>query len=54
MSEGTAEQKVKSIQGSCYLNTVYREVLTNLSSDLVVYGWGFGEHDIHLLKRIAK
>lgn len=54
VSEGTTEQKTKSIQGSYYLNTVYREVLTSLPSNLVVYGWGFGEHDIHLLKRIAK
>ena len=52
--EGTSEQKTKSIQGSYYLSTVYREVLTNLPSNLVIYGWGFGEHDNHLLKRIAK
>jgi len=54
VSEGTSNQKTKSIQGSYYLNTVYREVLTSLPSNLVVYGWGFGEHDIHLLKRIGK
>lgn len=54
VSEGTAEQKTKSIHSSYYLNTVYREVLTHLPPNLVIYGWGFGEHDIHLLKRIAK
>lgn len=54
VSEGTSEQKVKSIQNSYYLNTVYREVLTNLPSNLVIYGWGFGEHDIHILRRIEK
>lgn len=54
VSEGTSQQKIKSIQGSYYLNTVYREVLANLPSELVVYGWGFGEHDLHILRRIAK
>jgi hypothetical protein len=54
VSEGTTEQKVKSIKSSFYLNTVYREVLLNLPSNLVLYGWGLGEHDFHIIKRIAK
>lgn len=54
VSEGTSEQKIKSIQGSYYLNTVYREVLSSLPSDLVIYGWGIGEHDMHIVKRLAK
>jgi hypothetical protein len=54
VSEGTSEQKIKSIHSSYYLNTVYREVLSSLSSDLVLYGWGLGEHDLHIIKRIAK
>lgn len=54
VSEGTSEQKVKSIQSSYYLNTVYREVLTSLNSNLVLYGWGLGEHDLHILKRMVK
>lgn len=54
VSEGTSEQKVKSIRGSNYLNTVYREVLTSLSENVVLYGWGLGAQDIHILKKMAK
>lgn len=54
VSEGTSAQKIKSIQGSHYLNTVYREVIPSLSPDLVIYGWGFGDHDLHVIKKIAK
>ncbi len=53
VSEGTWDQKVSSIQNSYYLSTVYREVLASRRNTLVVYGWGFWEQDIHLLKRMA-
>ncbi|WP_426701630.1 DUF4917 family protein [Rhodanobacter sp. Col0626] len=46
------QQKVSSIQNSYYLSTVYREVLTSPRHALVLYGWGLGEHDRHLLKRM--
>ncbi|UNE63799.1 DUF4917 family protein [Xanthomonas oryzae] len=52
VSEGTEEQKVASIQSSYYLSTVYREVLPSARESLVIYGWGFGEHDLHLLRRM--
>ena len=52
VSEGTSEQKVKTIRNSNYLSTVYREVLPTLPSKLVIYGWGFGEHDLHILRQI--
>ncbi|CAG2154655.1 DUF4917 family protein [Cupriavidus numazuensis] len=51
--EGTAQQKINTIQGSYYLSTVYREVLASRQDNLTVYGWGFGEQDLHLLKRFA-
>lgn len=54
VSEGTSKQKLKSIQSSYYLNTFYREVLTNLPDNLVIFGWGLGEHDLHILHRMAK
>ncbi|MEW7314438.1 DUF4917 family protein [Buttiauxella gaviniae] len=54
VSEGTYEQKVSSIQSSYYLSTVYREVLTEPRESLVILGWGMGEHDVHLLKRMAR
>lgn len=53
VSEGTAQQKISSIQSSSYLNTVYREVLTSLSPDLVIYGWGLWEQDLHILRRMS-
>lgn len=53
VSEGTSQQKINSIQNSSYLNTVYREVLTNLETTLVIYGWGLWEQDLYILKRIA-
>jgi hypothetical protein len=52
VSEGTMQQKVSSIQNSYYLSTVYREVLTSQRDTLTLYGWGLGEHDRHLLKRM--
>jgi hypothetical protein len=53
VSEGVSQQKINSIQNSYYLSTVYREVLTTLEHDLTIYGWGFGEHDLHILRRMA-
>ncbi|EGV37737.1 DUF4917 family protein [Neisseria weaveri] len=52
VSEGTAKQKIKSIRDSYYLSVVYREVLTEKKESLVVYGWGFGEQDMHILKQM--
>lgn len=52
VSEGTKNQKVRSIQGSHYLSTVYREVLPAPKYNIVIYGWAIGEHDIHILNRL--
>ncbi len=54
VSEGTSTQKVKSIHSSHYLNTVYREVLPKAGTNLTIYGWGLGEHDVHILKRLSQ
>lgn len=54
VSEGTSNQKVKAIQNSHYLNTVYREVLPKVGNNVTIYGWGFGEHDLHILSRISE
>lgn len=54
VSEGTSAQKISAIQKSHYLNTIYREVIPNIGDNLTIFGWGFGEHDIHILKRIGK
>ncbi|HGJ5860349.1 MAG TPA: DUF4917 family protein [Arsenophonus nasoniae] len=52
VSEGTAAQKINAIKSSNYLNTVYREVLTDLGKKLVIYGWAISEQDQHILDRI--
>jgi len=54
VSEGTSSQKINAIQNSHYLYTVYREVLPSLENSLVIYGWGFGEHDIHIVNRLKE
>ena len=41
-----------AIKNSYYLSTVYREVLRCERETLVIYGWGLGEQDIHLLRRM--
>jgi len=53
VSEGTTDQKISAIHNSHYLNTVYREVIPSLSNSLVIYGWGLGEHDVHILNRLS-
>lgn len=53
VSEGTTCQKVSTIQNSYYLSTIYREVLPSQRDNLTIYGWGFGEHDIHILQKMA-
>ncbi|HCT6673939.1 MAG TPA: DUF4917 family protein [Pseudomonas aeruginosa] len=53
VSEGTSAQKLSAIQNSYYLSTVYREVIPSLEGALTIFGWGMGEHDAHLLQRLA-
>lgn len=52
VSEGTTQQKVNAIKASNYLNTIYREVFSDLGTNLVIYGWAFGEHDMHIVEKI--
>ncbi|ENM5919933.1 DUF4917 family protein [Vibrio mimicus] len=54
VSEGMSKQKINAIQNSYYLNTIYREVFPSLQGSLVIYGWGLGEHDIHIVERLKK
>ncbi|HBO5257770.1 DUF4917 family protein [Pseudomonas aeruginosa] len=54
VSEGLKEQKISSIQGSHYLETVYRETLAAPTESIVIYGWGFGLQDTHILERLLK
>lgn len=52
VSEGTYQQKVRSIQSSFYLSTVYREVLKTPRIKLTIFGWAMGEQDLHLLEKL--
>lgn len=49
VSEGTSKQKVNAIKHSNYLNTIYRETLCGAENRIVIYGWGLGDQDIHIL-----
>ena len=53
VSEGTTDQKLKSIQSSYYLGTVYREVLLGLGRSLATFGWSWGEPDFHIIERLG-
>lgn len=54
VSEGTSTQKVNSIKNSNYLNTIYRETFSYLNRSIVIYGWGLGDQDIHILRALKK
>ena len=53
VSEGTRFQKVSAIQNSYYLSTIYREVFPAPKDNITIYGWSFGEQDIHILQKMA-
>ncbi len=52
--EGTEENKRDAISSCNYFERVFFEVLPSLEDTLVVYGWGFGDQDAHIIKQIAK
>ena len=53
VSEGTSEQKLRAINRSSYLRSVYRSVFGELGSRVVIFGWSIGEQDDHILKSIC-
>ncbi|MGH1379267.1 MAG: DUF4917 family protein [Alphaproteobacteria bacterium] len=52
--EGTEENKRDAISSCNYFERVFYEVLPSLENKLVVYGWGFGNQDQHIVKQISK
>jgi hypothetical protein len=52
--EGLEENKRKSISSSDYLERVFYEVIPSLKDTLVIYGWGFGDQDEHILEQVKK
>lgn len=54
ISEGTFQRKTQSILTSTYLSTVFREVLTDVADNLVIYGWGMGIQDKHIMNQLSQ
>lgn len=57
VAEGTSDKKIDSIRSSRYLSKVYYEILPeflNDGKDLVIYGWGIGEQELHLVDQVFK
>jgi len=54
VSEGTSQEKLRSITRNSYLNTVYDLVLAEHTDSLVTYGWSFGDQDQHILTALAR
>lgn len=52
--EGTKKAKEQTISESSYLRCVFREVLPDIGSSLVVYGWGMAEQDEHIIEQIKR
>ncbi|EIX4877469.1 DUF4917 family protein [Vibrio vulnificus] len=54
VSEGTKDLKLNAISSSYYLEKVYFEVIPDMAGSLVIYGWGMGDHDEHIIDQIMK
>jgi len=52
--EGTADHKKVAIKSSSYLERVNREVMVDLGQTVVIYGWGIGSQDQHLVEQIER
>lgn len=52
--DGTSDHKVKSIAGSSYLQTVYREVLPKMGQSLTIYGWAIADQEEHILQKLKQ
>lgn len=52
--EGTKESKEQSISSCDYLEKIFYEVLPNLESNIVIYGWAMADQDGHLIEQISK
>lgn len=50
--EGTSAHKKRAIEGSTYLQRVFREVIPRVGESLVIYGWSLGEQDQHIVKKL--
>jgi len=54
VSEGDWQQKLRAIQRSGYLSTVYSSVMSDLGKTVAVYGWAAKGNDRHILERLLR
>lgn len=54
VSEGTSQQKRQAIRSSSYLSEVYFDAIPDIGRSLVIYGWGMGEQERHILDQIKQ
>ncbi len=52
--EGTEENKRDAISSCNYFERVFYEVLPVIEDRLVIYGWGLGDQDEHIIAQLAK
>lgn len=52
ISEGTSEEKLKTIRSSNYLTRIYHEAIPTINDSLLILGWSMGIQDEHILKQI--
>jgi hypothetical protein len=54
VSEGASMQKLRAIQRSGYLSTVYSSVMSDVGDTVAVYGWAVKGNDQHILDRLLR
>ena len=52
--EGTSQKKKASITRNYYLSHVYRNILSNLTNNIIIYGWSFSDNDTHILEKLVE
>lgn len=54
VSEGEWRQKLRAIQRSGYLSTVYSSIMSDLGDTVAIYGWALADNDQHILNRLLR
>lgn len=54
VSEGEWRQKLRAVQRSGYLSTVYSSIMSDLGDTVAMYGWAVKSNDRHILDRLLR
>lgn len=54
VSEGEWRQKLRAVQRSGYLSTVYSSIMSDLGDTITIYGWAAKGSDRHILERLLR